>query len=111
MIHLPTCESETGELSLCIWKRFLQDKAMRSMRSNKNISDGTFSPFLHFLNISILNRNGYKISRIVKMKSAEINEKILEITENVHDFDKIHKALRDAEDSMRKEGQQKVGTQ
>lgn len=40
-----------------------------------------------FLNISILNRNGYKISHIVKMKSSEINEKILEITENVHDFD------------------------
>ena len=40
-----------------------------------------------FLNISILNRNGYKISRIVKMKSTEINKKILEITENVHDFD------------------------
>ena len=40
-----------------------------------------------FLNISILNRNGYKISHIVKMKSAEINEKILEITENVHDFE------------------------
>lgn len=40
-----------------------------------------------FLNISILNRNGYKISHIVKMKPAEINEKILEITENVHDFE------------------------
>jgi MerR family transcriptional regulator, light-induced transcriptional regulator len=40
-----------------------------------------------FLNISILNRNGFKISHIVKMKSAEINDKILEITENVHDFD------------------------
>jgi MerR family transcriptional regulator, light-induced transcriptional regulator len=40
-----------------------------------------------FLNISILNRNGYKISHIVKMKQGEINEKILEITENVHDFE------------------------
>lgn len=40
-----------------------------------------------FLNISILNRNGYKISHIVKMKQAEISDKILEITENVHDFE------------------------
>lgn len=40
-----------------------------------------------FLNVSILNRNGFKISHIVKMKHAEINDKILEITENVHDFD------------------------
>lgn len=40
-----------------------------------------------FLNISILNRNGFKISHIVKMKTKEINERILEITENVHDFD------------------------
>jgi len=39
------------------------------------------------INISILNRNGYKISRIVKMPYPEISEKILEITENVYDFD------------------------
>lgn len=40
-----------------------------------------------FLNISILNRNGFKISHIVRMRPAEINYKILEITENVHNFD------------------------
>jgi DNA-binding transcriptional MerR regulator len=40
-----------------------------------------------FLNVSILNRNGYKISHIAKMRPAEINVKILEITENVHDFE------------------------
>jgi len=39
------------------------------------------------INISILNRNGYKISRIVKMPLSEISEKILEITENIYDFD------------------------
>jgi MerR family transcriptional regulator, light-induced transcriptional regulator len=39
------------------------------------------------INISILNRNGYKISRIVRMPPSEISEKILEITENVYDFD------------------------
>jgi MerR family transcriptional regulator, light-induced transcriptional regulator len=39
------------------------------------------------INISILNRNGYKISRIVKMSSADVSGKILEITENVYDFD------------------------
>jgi MerR family transcriptional regulator, light-induced transcriptional regulator len=39
------------------------------------------------INISILNRNGYKISRIVKMPLSEISDKILEITENVYDFD------------------------
>jgi MerR family transcriptional regulator, light-induced transcriptional regulator len=56
-------------------------------RTMTNIRSYTDKDLRTCINISILNRNGYKISRIVKMSQAEVSEKILEITENVYDFD------------------------
>lgn len=56
-------------------------------RTMTNIRSYTDRDLRTCINISILNRNGYKISRIVKMSQAELSEKILEITENVYDFD------------------------
>ncbi len=38
------------------------------------------------LNVTILNRNGYKISNIVSMDNGEMNERIIEISDSFHDF-------------------------
>lgn len=38
------------------------------------------------LNVTILNRNGYKISNIVSMENGEMNERIIEISDSFHDF-------------------------
>lgn len=38
------------------------------------------------LNVTILNRNGYKISNIVSMDNHEMNDRIIEISDSFHDF-------------------------
>lgn len=38
------------------------------------------------LNVTILNRNGFKISNIVSMDNHEINDRIIEISDSFHDF-------------------------
>lgn len=38
------------------------------------------------LNVTILNRNGFKISNIVSMDNHEMNERIIEISDSFHDF-------------------------
>lgn len=38
------------------------------------------------LNVTILNRNGYKISNIVSMENGEMNDRIIEISDSFHDF-------------------------
>ncbi|HLO90213.1 MAG TPA: MerR family transcriptional regulator [Lentimicrobium sp.] len=38
------------------------------------------------LNVTILNRNGFKISNIVSMDNHEMNDRIIEISDSFHDF-------------------------
>ncbi len=54
-------------------------------RTDTNIRHYTDEDLKSILNIGILNNNGYKISKISKMKKDEINSSVLEITHNSFD--------------------------
>jgi DNA-binding transcriptional MerR regulator len=58
-------------------------------RSDTNIRSYSDEDLKKMLNISILNRNGIKISRIVEMDKDEIAEKILMMTRDSSDFDSL----------------------
>ncbi len=55
-------------------------------RTPTNIRYYTDEDLKKLLNVSILNRNGFKISNIVSMDNHELNDRIIEISESVHDF-------------------------
>lgn len=63
-----------------IWEK--RYKVVVPNRSRTNIRYYSDDNLRKLLNISLLNKYGYRISTIVKMPENEINEKILEITEN-----------------------------
>ncbi len=59
------------------------------VRSDTNIRSYSDKDLKKILNISILNRNGIKISRIVDMNKDEIADKILLMTRDSGDFDSL----------------------
>lgn len=68
-----------------IWeKRYQLIEPERTSTNIRYYSDGDLKKLL---NVSTLNRNGFKISSIVTMNNDEINERIMEISETTHDSD------------------------
>lgn len=56
-------------------------------RTDTNIRYYSDSDLKKLLNISILNRNGFKISDIVWMGEDELSEKVLQVTQRIYDAD------------------------
>lgn len=55
-------------------------------RTTTNIRFYTEEDLKHLLNISLLNKNGTKISRIAKMTEKQIREKVLDLSESNFEF-------------------------
>lgn len=68
-----------------IWEKRYQ--LIEPERTSTNIRFYSDNDLKKLLNVSTLNRNGFKISSIVTMKNDEINERIMEISESSHDSD------------------------
>ncbi len=68
-----------------IWEKRYQ--LIEPERTSTNIRFYSDKDLKKLLNVSILNRNGLKISNIVTMCNDEINERIMEISETSHDSD------------------------
>ena len=70
-----------------IWeKRYGLMKPVRTSTNIRTYGDGDLKKIL---NVSILNRNGIKISRIVSLQEQEIQEKVLILTQDSGDFDSL----------------------
>ncbi len=61
-----------------IWEK--RYDLLEPKRTDTNIRYYTVDDLKKLLNISILNKNDYKISRIAELKEAEISEKVIELT-------------------------------
>lgn len=68
-----------------IWEKRYQ--LIEPERTSTNIRYYSDNDLKRLLNVSILNRNGLKISNIVTMNNDEINERIMDISETSHDSD------------------------
>ncbi|KAF0201558.1 MAG: MerR family transcriptional [Bacteroidetes bacterium] len=68
-----------------IWEKRYQ--LISPERTSTNIRYYTDNDLKRLLNVSILNRNGIKISNIVTMNNDEINERIIDISESNYDSD------------------------
>ncbi|MFH1120353.1 MAG: MerR family transcriptional regulator [Bacteroidota bacterium] len=68
-----------------IWEKRYQ--LIEPERTTTNIRYYSDNDLKRLLNVSILNRNGLKISAIVTMNKDEINDRIIEISETTHDSD------------------------
>lgn len=68
-----------------IWEKRYQ--LIEPERTSTNIRYYSDNDLKKLLNVSILNRNGLKISNIVNMGNEEINERIIEISETTYDHD------------------------
>lgn len=68
-----------------IWEK--RYKIISPSRTDTNIRYYSEDEFKHLLNVSILNKNGYKISRIAKLNQETINKKIIEIANTDQDVD------------------------
>ena len=68
-----------------IWEKRYEIISPR--RTSTNIRYYQDSDLKKLLNISILNRHGFRISDIARMQSDEINEKILEISGKSNDYE------------------------
>ena len=66
-----------------IWEKRYQ--LIEPERTSTNIRYYSDNDLKKLLNVSILNRNGLKISNIVTMNNDEINERIIEMSETNHD--------------------------
>jgi len=66
-----------------IWEKRYQ--LIEPERTSTNIRYYSDNDLKKLLNVSLLNRNGLKISNIVTMDNNEINERIVEISETSHD--------------------------
>lgn len=62
-------------------------------RSDTNIRSYTDDDLKKLLNISMLNRNGFKISKLAKMSETQINKELLDISEKPEDSDTKIEAL------------------
>ena len=61
-----------------IWEQ--RYSLIKPLRTNTNIRRYSSDELRQLLNISLLNKNGFKISRISKMAEAEVQEKILSLS-------------------------------
>src|SRR4030095_4160747 len=66
---------------------------LKPQRSTTNIRQYNDDELKHLLNISTLNRNGFKISHLAQMGRAEIEEKVKGITATNFDFPNQMNAL------------------
>lgn len=67
-----------------IWeKRYQLISPERTSTNIRYYSDGDLK---RLLNVSTLNRNGFKISNIVSMDSEEINQRIMDISDTSYDY-------------------------
>jgi MerR family transcriptional regulator, light-induced transcriptional regulator len=66
-----------------IWEK--RYKVVEPQRTHTNIRCYSDNDLKKLLNISMLNRYGYRISNIVKMTPQELNERVMEISENSSD--------------------------
>jgi DNA-binding transcriptional MerR regulator len=62
-------------------------------RTPTNIRFYTDDNLRQLLNVAVLNKNGIKISKIIKLSEAEINEKVLLFTQNVNRLDNVIESL------------------
>jgi DNA-binding transcriptional MerR regulator len=60
---------------------------LKPKRTESNIRYYSNEDLKKLLNINILNNNGFKISKIVKLKDEEINQKVLELSQIKTDVD------------------------
>lgn len=67
-----------------IWEKRYQ--LFEPERTPTNIRYYSDEDLKKLLNVTILNRNGFKISNIVCMNNHEMNERIIEISDSFHDF-------------------------
>lgn len=67
-----------------IWEK--RYKLFEPERTPTNIRYYTDSDLKKLLNVSILNRNGFKISNIVSMDNTEMSDRIIEISDSFHDY-------------------------
>lgn len=67
-----------------IWEK--RYRLFEPERTPTNIRYYSDEDLKKLLNVSILNRNGFKISNIVSMENNEINDRIIEISDSFHDF-------------------------
>lgn len=67
-----------------IWEKRYQ--LFEPERTPTNIRYYSDHDLKKLLNVSILNRNGFKISNIVSMDNHEINDRIIEISDSFHDY-------------------------
>ncbi len=67
-----------------IWEKRYQ--FISPERTSTNIRYYSDSDLKKLLNVSILNREGIKISNIVNMSNEEINERIISVSETSHDY-------------------------
>lgn len=68
-----------------IWEKRYQ--LISPERTSTNIRYYSDNDLKKLLNVSILNRNGIKISNIVNMDNEEINERIMDISESAYDHE------------------------
>lgn len=68
-----------------IWEKRYQ--FISPERTSTNIRYYSDSDLKKLLNVSILNREGVKISTIVNMSNEEINERIMSVSETSYDYD------------------------
>lgn len=68
-----------------IWER--RYSLLEPKRTETNIRYYTGEDLKRLLNISILNKNGFKISRIAEFREDEINEKVIEFTTRKSDVE------------------------
>ncbi len=74
-----------------IWEK--RYELLDPCRTNTNIRFYTSNDLKKLLNISILNKNGLKISRIAELKADEISEKVIELTTRNSDVEDQIQAL------------------
>lgn len=67
-----------------IWEKRYQ--LIAPERTSTNIRFYSDNDLKRLLNVSLLNRNGVKISNIVTMDNNEINDRIVEISDSSHDY-------------------------
>lgn len=83
--------------TLRIWER--RYSFLNPSRSDSNIRKYSNEELKHILNIALLNKHGFKVSKLDKMNVAEINENILQLdsveAENEKIFNKLVQQMLD----------------
>ena len=74
-----------------IWEQ--RYNILQPNRTQTNIRYYTENDLKHLLNISLLNKNGLKISRIARMSDTQVKDKVLELTETSFEYTRQVDAL------------------